>query len=247
MARLTLATPRANILDRTTMSQLSELAGGLLGRTGLRAVVVTADGPNFSYGASIEEHLPGAIDEVLEALRQLLTRLLELPVPTIAAVRGQCLGGGLELALGCDLIIAEESAWFGCPEIKLAAFAPAASALLPLKIGTGPAAELLLTGESWSADRAHSLGLITHTCADGMLEESLDGWLEAEFLPRSPAALRQAVAAARRSARRAIAVDLPQLERQYVEQLMTEPDAEEGIRAFLEKRQPRWSGDQDGN
>ena len=70
MARLTLATPKANILDRTTMSQLSELAGSLPGKTGLRAVVITADGPNFSYDASIEEHLPGAINEVLEALRQ---------------------------------------------------------------------------------------------------------------------------------------------------------------------------------
>ncbi len=243
VARLVLAAPKANILDRAMMDELHGLAGELVGRRGLRAIVIGADGPHFSFGASVEEHLPGAIDEVLAGLRRLLARLLELPAPTIAAVRGQCLGGGLELVLACDLILAEESAWLGCPEIKLAVFPPAASALLPLKIGSGPAAELILTGESWSAERSHGLGLVTRICADGSLEEALSGWLESEFLPRSPAALEQVVMAARRGARRAVEVDLPDLERQYVEKLMSEPDAEEGIRAFLEKREPRWSSD----
>jgi cyclohexa-1,5-dienecarbonyl-CoA hydratase len=200
VARIVLAAPPANTLDTALMDELCKLAGHLIERRDLRAIIVTADGPNFSYGASIQEHLPGSIRDVLGSLKRLLNRLLDLPAPTIAAARGQCLGGGLEVLLGCDLVLAEESAWFGCPEIKLATFAPAASALLPLRTGTGPAAELLLTGESWSAERAHSLGLINHICAEGMLEESLDGWLEAEFLPRSPAALRQAVIAARRSA-----------------------------------------------
>ena len=246
VARLVLATPKANILDRAMMDELHELAGSLLDRRNLRAVVVTAEGPHFSFGASVEEHLPGAIDEVLAALSRLLTRMLELPAPTIAAVRGQCLGGGLEVVLGCDLILAEETAWLGCPEIKLAVFPPAASALLPVKIGAGPAAELLLTGESWTAKRAHSFGLVTHTCAAGTLDEDLAGWLEAEFLPRSPAALRQAVIASRRRIQNALQVDLPELERQYIHDLMAEPDAEEGIRAFLEKRQPRWSSDREG-
>jgi cyclohexa-1,5-dienecarbonyl-CoA hydratase len=243
VARLVLAAPKANILDRAMMGELHDLAGRLLERRDLRAIVVTAEGPHFSFGASVEEHLPGAIEEALAALSQLLARMLELPAPTIAAVRGQCLGGGLEVVLGCDLILAEESTWLGCPEIKLAVFPPAATALLPLKIGTGPAAELLLTGDSWTAKRAHSLGLVTHICAEGTLDEALAGWLEAAFLPRSPAALRQGVEALRRRARKAVAVDLPDLERQYIEELMAEPDAEEGIRSFLEKRSPRWSSD----
>jgi cyclohexa-1,5-dienecarbonyl-CoA hydratase len=244
VARLVLAASKANILDRAMMGELYDLAGNLLDRRDLRAIVLTADGPHFSFGASVEEHLPGAIDEVLSALSRLLARLLELPAPTIAAVRGQCLGGGLEVVLGCDMVLAEESAFLGCPEIKLAVFPPAASALLPVKIGAGPATEIVITGESWSAEQAHDSGLVTRTCPEGTLEEALDTWLAAEFLPRSPAALYHAVRAARLPARRALREDLPELERQYIEELMAEPDAEEGIRAFLEKRPPRWSSDE---
>ena len=245
VARLQLAAPKANILDRQMMDELHELAGSLLDRRDLRAVVLSAEGPHFSFGASVEEHLPGEIESVLTALSRLLTRILALPAPTIAALRGQCLGGGLELALACDLILAEESAFLGSPEIKLAVFPPAASALLPVRIGTGPAAELLLTGESWTAERARECGLVNRICPDGSLNESLSSWLEAEFLPRSPAALRHAVRAARRRAQKALDIDLPALERQYIDELMTEPDAEEGIRAFLEKRQPHWSSDKE--
>jgi cyclohexa-1,5-dienecarbonyl-CoA hydratase len=244
VARLVLAAPKANILDQAMMNELYELAGEILERRDLRAIVVSADGPHFSFGASVEEHLPGAIDEVLAALNRLLTRMIELPAPTIAAVRGQCLGGGLEIVLGCDLVLAEETARLGCPEIKLAVFPPAASALLPVKIGGGPAAELVLTGESWTASRAHEIGLVTKICGEGALDEALAAWIETEFLPRSPAALSQAVRAARRRVRNALHADLPELERQYIDDLMAEPDAEEGIRAFLEKRSPRWTSDE---
>jgi cyclohexa-1,5-dienecarbonyl-CoA hydratase len=245
VARLSLAAPKANILDRAMMDELHEMAGSLLDRRDLRAVVVTADGPHFSFGASVEEHLPGEIDAVLSSLSRLLARLLDLPAPTIAAVRGQCLGGGLELVLGCDLVLAEETARLGCPEIKLGVFPPAASALLPPKIGDGPTADLVLTGESWMASRAHAVGLVTKICDEGALDEALGDWIEAEFLPRSPAALAQAVRAARRRCRHALLHDLPELERQYIEDLMVEPDAEEGIRAFLEKRSPRWISEED--
>jgi cyclohexa-1,5-dienecarbonyl-CoA hydratase len=206
----------------------------------LVALILSGEGPHFSFGASVEEHLPDQIGDTLAALHGLLARILDFPGPTIAAIRGQCLGGGLELALACDLILAEERAQLGQPEIKLAVFPPAASALLPARIGAGPAAELLLTGESWSGREAASRGLVTRTAADGELETALELWLEKEFLPRSPAALAQAARASRRPLRRALEEELPALERQYLEELMAEPDALEGIEAFLEKRSPQW-------
>jgi cyclohexa-1,5-dienecarbonyl-CoA hydratase len=239
LARVQLAAPKANILDRAMIADLDRACDALAGRRGLVAIVVGAEGPSFSYGASVEEHLPGEIEQVLAELHALLARFLELPAPTIAAIRGSCLGGGLELALVCDLLLAEEGARLGQPEIKLGVFPPAASALLPARVGAGPASELILTGSTWSGKRAAELGLVTRTTPDGTLEEALSEWL-AEFLERSPAALAQAVRATRRALKRAVAEELPQLERQYVDELMAEPDAVEGIRAFLEKRPARW-------
>ena len=240
LATLRLAAPRANILDRAMIGDLGRACDALVGRRGLVAIVVGAEGPNFSYGASVEEHLPGQIEAVLAELHTLLARFLELPAPTIAAVRGSCLGGGLELALACDLILAEESARLGQPEIQLGVFPPAASALLPARIGAGPAAELILTGSTWSGRRAAEVGLVTRLAPDGGLEEALSAWLEKTFLDRSPAALAQAARATRRALRRAVERDLPELERQYLDELMAEPDAVEGLRAFLDKRRPRW-------
>ena len=240
VARVWLAAPKANILDRAMIADLDGICRELEARKNLVAIVLGAEGPNFSYGASVEEHLPGEIQEVLAELHALLARFLELPAPTIAAIRGNCLGGGLELALGCDLLLAEESAKLGQPEIRLAVFPPAASALLPARIGAGPAAELILTGSIWSGKRAAEVGLVSRTTPDGALEETLSEWLAADFLGRSPAALAHAVRATRRMLKRAVEEDLPRLERQYLDELMAEPDALEGIRAFLEKRAPRW-------
>jgi cyclohexa-1,5-dienecarbonyl-CoA hydratase len=241
IARIVMAAPKANILDRAMIATLDRYVGSLQSRADLHAIVVGADGPHFSFGASVEEHLPDQIAGTLEALHGLLRAIVDLPAPTIAAVRGQCLGGGFELALACDLLIAEESAALGCPEIKLGVFPPAASALLAARIGSGRAASIVLSGESINGADAAAAGLVARVAPAGWLETDLEAWLGATFLPRSPAALRFAAQAVRRAVHRAIQEDLGALERLYLDQLMGQPDAVEGIRAFLERRQPRWS------
>jgi len=238
VARITLACPKANILDRAMIRELHEALSEANSHS-LNAIVIGAEGRHFSFGASVQEHLPDRIADTLQALHGLLMRLQEAPAPVIAAVRGQCLGGGFELALACDLIIADRTAQFALPEIKLAVFAPAASALLPLRVGQALAARLLLTGAAVTADEAARCGLVTRVAED--LDPEIEGWLESDFLPRSPSSLQLACRAARLSLRRAFAEDLTQLERLYLSELMTTPDAEEGIRAFLEKRAPQWS------
>lgn len=238
VARITLASPKANILDRAMICELSEAVAETATRP-LNAIVIGAEGPHFSFGASVQEHLPDQIAGTLRTLHGLLRRLHEAPAPVIAAVRGQCLGGGFELALACDLIVADRTAQFAAPEIKLAVFAPAASALLPLRVGQSVAARLLLTGASISANEAATCGLVTRLAHD--LDIEVDRWLESDFLPRSSSSLHFACRAARMSSRRAFASDLPELESLYLSELMTTPDAEEGIRAFLEKRAPQWS------
>lgn len=240
VARVILAAPKANILDEVMVTELTQAFASLAARRDLNAVVLTADGAHFSFGASVQEHLPGPVAGMLSRFHALLRQIAETPAPTIAAIRGQCLGGGFELALACDLIIAEETAQLGCPEIKLAVFPPAACVLLPLRVGSSRAAELVLTGASWSGSQAAAAGLVNRAVAAGELDQRVKEWLDQDLLAQSPAALRHAVTALRGATRHALNEELPKVERLYLEKLMAEPDAEEGLRAFLEKRPPRW-------
>ncbi len=241
VARIILAAPKANILDRAMMLEFMDVLRELAISDGLKAIIVASEGPHFSFGASIEEHLPGQIRETLVQLRALLQALATAPAPTIAVVGGQCLGGGFELALACDLVLAEQNAQFALPEIKLGVFPPAGAALLPVRIGASRGAELIVTGKSWSAAAALNAGLVHKLAPSGELEGCLDDWIKADFLPRSAMALRYAVQAARRPVLRALKNDLPELERMYLDELMQHPDPTEGIQAFLDKREPRWT------
>ena len=244
IARITLAAPKANILDKAMMLGLGAALDELAAQKNLKAIVLAGAGAHFSFGASIEEHLPDRIGDTLTHLRKLLLKMAAAPAPMIAAVRGQCLGGGFELALACDLIVAEDGVQLGLPEIKLGVFPPAGAALLPVRIGSGRAAEMVLTGASWTANQAAIAGLVSKVFSGGDLETQLGAWLESDFLPRSAAALRFAAQASRRPLVRALEFDLPALERLYLDQLMGQPDAVEGVLAFLEKRQPHWCEDQ---
>jgi len=240
VARVALATPKANIVDQAMMEALAGAFEDLRNRPQLKVMILTGEGPHFSFGASVQEHLPEQVRAMLPRFSRLLGQLLELPAVTLAAVRGQCLGGGFELALACDLIVAEDGAQFACPEIKLAVFPPAAAVLLPARIGASRAAELVLTGAAWSVAQAAAAGLIVQTAPQGQLEATVETWIRDHFLARSPVALRYGVRAARLPLRRAMREDLPQLERIYLDELMAEPDAVEGLRAFIEKREPNW-------
>jgi len=239
VARIVLAAPEANVLDRAMVEDLDAIVAQVERREP-HAIVLTADGPHFSYGASIQEHLPDAIAGALERASNLLRRIARLPAPTIAAVRGQCLGGGFELVLACDLIVAEGDAQLGLPEIKLGVFPPAASALLPIRIGAAQAAMLTITGATWSGAEAKRRGLVARVAAAGALESELQSWLRSDFVERSAAGLRHAAQAIRRPIVHALEHELPEIDRLYLDQLMRGPNADEGIRAFLEKRKPRW-------
>ncbi len=241
IARITLAAPKANIVDQAMMEGLESAFEAVSTRRHLKAIVLAAEGPHFSFGASVQEHLPDQIVETLPRLHAVIRKIAEAPAPTIAAIRGQCLGGGFELVLACDLVLAEETAQLGCPEIQLGVFPPAASAILPVRTGSAVAARLLLTGASIKATEAAGFGLVTRTAAPGQLEVVLEEWLATDFLGRSASALRYSALAVRRGLFHALQQELPEMERMYLQELMSGPDAVEGIRAFLEKRAPRWS------
>ncbi|MFZ3248738.1 MAG: enoyl-CoA hydratase-related protein, partial [Pseudolabrys sp.] len=148
LLRLRLNRPKANLIDAGMIAALDQALMEHVDKAELGAVVLDAEGPHFSFGASVEEHLPGQCAAMLVGLHRLVLRMVESPVPLLVAVRGQCLGGGLELALAGHLMFVAPDANLGQPEMKLGVFAPAASCLLPELVGPQRAFDLLVSGRS---------------------------------------------------------------------------------------------------
>lgn len=229
-----------NLLTGEVVTQLHTALDDLVDLSHLRLVTIEGAGDDFSFGASIPEHAPDAIARVLPATHALLTALLEVAAPTAAIVRGRCLGGGFEVALACDFILAADTATFGLPEIALGVFPPAASVLLPLRAGASRATSAILAGDARSASYWQDLGVVEFVSPEPQLASAVDKWFERTFAHRSAEALRHAVRAARLAVVDAVARDLPRLEQLYLQDLMASEDAVEGTRAFLGKRDARW-------
>ena len=234
-----LATPRANVLDRAMVTSLTRVFSAAARDPRLKAVIIEGEGPHFSFGASVAEHLPGRFETMLEGFHGLFFEMLESATVTLSAVRGQCLGGGLELASFCHRVFASPDARLGQPEVSLGVFAPVASAILCGRIGRAHAEDLLLSGRVVPAEEAARMGLVDELALDP-LAAALE-YARRHFLPKSASSLRIACRAARASFAEAFRADLARLERLYSEHLMRTADAIEGLTAFLEKRDPRWS------
>ena len=166
---------------------------------------------------------------------------MDLAIPTAAIVSGQCLGGGMELAIMCDFMFADKTAKLGQPEIMLGVFPPPASIILAEKIGLVKAEELLLTGKTISAEEAKKIGLLNEVYEDRVtMDAEIEKWVETNIVSKSASSLRFAVRSVRVKFNHVLSNFLPQLESHYVKQLMETHDANEGINSFLEKRKPVW-------
>lgn len=238
LLRLRLSRPKANLVDAAMIDALHR-ALVVHGRSRvLRGVLLDAEGPHFSFGASVEEHLPGRCAAMLGALHALILAMLEFPAPILVAVRGQCLGGGLEVALAGSRIFAAPEAQFGQPEIKLGVFAPAASCLLPHRVSQPVAEDLLLSGRAVSAEEARAIGLV-QALADDPEAAALE-YFDRHLAGKSAAALGCALTAARESYVADVRERLAAAEFAYLETLMKTHDANEGLAAFIARRQPHW-------
>jgi len=238
LLRLRLARPKANLIDAAMIAALAEAFAAHRDDAGLLAALVDHEGPHFSFGASVEEHLPGACEQMLASLHALLGAMLEWPRPILVCARGQCLGGGLELALAGNLLFAAPDAQFGQPEMKLGVFAPAASVLLPLRIGQARAEDLLYSGRSIDAPTALAWGLANEMADDPAAAAA--AYFDKHLAGKSAASLAHAVRAAREPFADLARARLDDVEALYLEKLMATRDAKEGLAAFLEKRAPKW-------
>ena len=238
LLRLRLARPKANLIDAAMIAALHDALREARGHTGLRGMLLDAEGPHFSFGASVEEHRAENCAAMLSSLHALIVAMLEFPAPILAAVRGQCLGGGLEVALATTMIFATPDATLGQPEMKLGVFAPAASCLLPHRVGQAAAEDLLFSGRTIGGAEAKAIGLVD-VLADDPAQAAL-AYFDAHLAQRSAAALAFAIQAVRAPLAASVASRLADVERLYVNALMKTRDANEGIAAFLAKRQPSW-------
>lgn len=238
LLRLRLGRPKANLVDAAMIAALHGAFVAYRGHAGLRGVLLDAEGPHFSFGASVEEHLPGRCAAMLASLHGLILAMLEFPVPVLVAVRGQCLGGGLEVALAGGPIFATPDAQLGQPEMKLGVFAPAASVLLPYRVGQPAAEDLLFSARSVSGEEAKAIGLVQTVAAEP--EAAALAYFEQHLANKSAAALACAIAAARGAYLADVRRRIADVERLYLDRLMQTRDANEGIAAFLAKRQPQW-------
>lgn len=238
VATVTLNRPPLNILDIPTIARLGEVVSELAGDADLQVVVIRGAGERaFSAGVAVQDHTPDKVGPMLESLHGAIRKLRDLSAVTVAAVRGHCLGGGMELALACDLVVATEDARFGQPEIELGCYPPVAAALYPSLIGPGRTLDLLLTGRTLSCEEAERMGLVARRVAD--LDEGV-AKLTAEITARSAAVVRLTKKAVQAGRDRGFSEALAESERLYLEELCPTADMEEGIAAFLEKRRPVW-------
>ncbi len=238
LLRVRLARPKANLVDAPMIAALANGFAAYRENKGLLAALLDHEGPHFSFGASVEEHLPERCEQMLEQLHSLLREMLAWPRPILVSVKGQCLGGGLELALAGHLLFAAPDARLGQPEMKLGVFAPAASVLLPLRIGQARAEDLLYSGRSIDAATALAWGLVTEVSDDP--SAAALAYFESHLAGKSAASLALAVRAAREPFADLARARLDDVEALYLEKLMTTRDANEGLKAFIEKRQPKW-------
>jgi cyclohexa-1,5-dienecarbonyl-CoA hydratase len=238
LLRLRLARPKANLIDAQMIAALSGSFSTYRNSPGLLAVLLDHEGPHFSFGASVEEHLPENCAAMLAGLHALLGTMLEWRQPILVAIRGQCLGGGLELAMAGHLLFVAPDAQLGQPEIKLGVFPPAASVLLPLRIAQARAEDLLYSGRSIDGATAAAWGL-ANQCAEEPYAAAL-AYFDAHLAGKSASSIAHGVHAARSPFAELARARLADAEESYLNELMNTRDAQEGLAAFLAKRSPAW-------
>jgi cyclohexa-1,5-dienecarbonyl-CoA hydratase len=239
VARVTLAWPPLNVLTLGAIERLDAAFEEVGRRADVKVLLLAAEGRAFCAGVAVEDHLGDRVQPMLAAFHGVFRTLYALECATVAAVQGPAIGGGAELATFCDLVIASERATFGQPEIALGVFPPIAALHYPTRIGVARTVQLLLSGQVIPAREAERIGLVDRVVPPDALPAAVDAAL-ARLTDKSAAILRLTKQAVRRGQGDRFDQSLSELEELYIRRLMQTEDAEEGLRAFLEKRPPVW-------
>jgi cyclohexa-1,5-dienecarbonyl-CoA hydratase len=239
--RISLDHAPLNVIDIAMMEELAQALAEFESRPDVSAVVLSGAGKGFSAGVDVGAHTPDKVGEMLQKFHAVIRALVGSRKVTIAAVHGHCLGGGAELAMVCDIVYTAEDAQWGFPEIKLGCYPPVAATGLAALVGQKQASELILTGRTISGTEAASIGLANQALAGDQLESAVAGCID-RLKQLSPAALAVTKKAIYAWDSMHFDKGLAKAEKVYLDELMQTADAQEGIRAFLQKRTPTWKG-----
>lgn len=237
--RMTLDRPPLNILNIAMIQRINDYLNSLLNRKDLCALLIDAEGPGFSAGVDVPEHRAETVASMLGEFHRTIRLLHKLPMPVVAAVHGGAYGGGMELAVFCDIVLAADDLQIGVPEIKLGVYPPVAVALLTQMTGYRRAAELILTGRVLDASEALEIGLVSRVFPAAQFRNQVTNYL-GELTKLSAFSLGNTRRAMRRSSLASFEEALTTSETMYLRELMMGSDPAEGLAAFMEKRSPKW-------
>ena len=239
VVRITFNRPKHNVLNIEMMNVLNDQLNGLIADKDLKCLVILGEGPSWCAGVEVADHKPEMVDDMMLTFNHIFERIEKLDIPTIASVHGACLGGGLEVAIACDIVIAAKSAIFGQPEIKLGFFPPYAAIRLPQLIGPAKTIEICTTGKRYTAEEAMSLGIIGHVAEDDKLAEYTEKFI-GEIQANSPLIIRLNKRAVKQHLTVGFSKAIEGVTDLFLNTLMKTEDTLEGIKSFEEKRRPEW-------
>ena len=239
LGTITLNRPPVNILNIEMMNEINDTLKDWIENRDLRVVLFNANGKCFSAGVDVAEHMGDLVPKMIESFHGMFRLMNKLGAVTVSSVYGSCLGGGCELAIFCDLVIADDTAKFGQPEIQVGVLPPIAAQIMPRIIGRKAAIDLILSGRIISAQEAMGMGLINKVVAKGDLPKETQEFIK-PYLSLSAEVLRVTKKTIKAGLIDDLEPSLKIIEDIYLNELMKTADAHEGLKAFLEKRPPEW-------
>ena len=242
LGTITLNRPPVNILNIAMMAEINDQLNTWQGKKDLKVVLFNAKGKCFSAGVDVGEHMGDLAPKMIGAFHRIFRLMDTLGIPTVASVYGSCLGGGCELAVFCDLVVSSQGAKYGQPEIQVGVFPPIAAQIMPRIMGRKAAMELILSGKIISAEEARTMGLVNQVVPEEELEEATVKFVK-PYLRLSAEVLRKTKKAVSAGLMDDFEPSLKAIEDIYLNELMQTADAQEGLKAFLEKRKPEWKNE----
>jgi len=239
VARITLARPKHNVMNMDMMNELNSLIETLRSDDELKCLVILGEGRSWCAGVEVADHKPEMAPGMIATFDRMLWLVDQLDIPSIAAVNGACLGGGMEFAIACDIVVASSNAKFGQPEIKLGFFPPYAVVRLQELIGTAKTVEVCTTGKTYTAQEALDLGFVSKVADEENFHQTVER-LVAEICDSSPLIIRMNKRAIKMTKGHEFREAAKKANDYFLNSLMKTMDTIEGIRSFEEKRKPVW-------